>query len=90
MVNYKLMIKAAFSNLVHRIIANPGEKKINYYKLQADLKALSEKEKAEMFDKVLVQYFKSSNELRNGMSKRRDKNRVIKLRELKSSEKSVA
>lgn len=90
MANYKLIIKATFSNLVHRIIAKPGDKKINYHKLQADLKALPEKKKAELLDQILEQYFKSSNELRNGISKRRDVNRVKRLRQAKLTEKSTA
>lgn len=90
MKDYKLMIKATFSNSVHKIIADPGDKKINYHKFQSDLKALSEKQKAAMFDSVLSEYFKVSNTLRAAMSKRRDKNKIEKLRKAKQSQKAAA
>jgi hypothetical protein len=90
MKDYKLMIKATFSNSVHKIIANPGDKKINYHKLQSDLKSLSKEQKAVMLDSVLTEYFKISNTLRAAMSKRRDKNRIEKLRKAKQTQEAAA
>lgn len=76
--NYKSMIKSAFSNKIHKLL-NPENKKTN--EIIYNLKNLSEKEKLQKFDALVLEYQKSTIELRNAMNKRRDKNKVMKLRE---------
>ena len=83
--NYKSMIKSAFSNKVHKLL-NPENKKTN--EIMYSLTYMTDVEKVEMFDRLLLEYQKSTTELRNAMKERRFRNKVNRLRKEKAEKLS--
>lgn len=82
MHNPTLMIKAKFSNLVHKLV-NPayGVKRYSSEYWNRQRVQLTEKQKAEMFDQIMGIYKECSDELYNYFSDRSRKKRVNKERE---------
>lgn len=83
MHNPTMMIKAKFSNLVHKIV-NPcySIKKYSseYWECQRKQNQLTEKEKAEKFDQIMSIYRECSNELTDYFFDRSIKKSIAKER----------
>ena len=73
----KMMIKAKFSNQVHKILEgdNLGKKRWDRRYPQ-----LSDKQKIELFDQIVVAHKENSNELTSFMFEQREKKRLEKAR----------
>lgn len=82
MHNPTMMIKAKFSNLVHKLV-NPafGVKKYSSEYFKRHGIKLTEREKAEKFDQIMEIYQECSNELSNYFFDRSRKKRVNKERQ---------
>lgn len=80
MKSYKLMIKATFSNAVHKLLTKSSVDPANLGGRPTPLKSLSEKEKAEILDQLVDLHRENSKILRNAIQKRRTKNKVERLR----------
>ena len=76
--NPTTIIKCRFSNEVHKILEpNLGVKRSQRWKLKKDL---TDKEKIEAFDKIMIIHSECSNELQNYFQDRSKKKRVNKER----------
>lgn len=78
--NPTMMIKSKFSNQIHRLLEpNIEVKKRDRWRQQQKYN-LTDKEKLELFDKIVELHKECSNELTNYQYDRREKKRVHKAR----------
>ena len=91
MKDYKVMIKATFSNDIHRRISQLGKtNRPNTAHLMYRYKNLSDKDKLALLEDMMKIYSKSSEILKSAMYKRRMKNRTARLRKQKLEKNQAA